>query len=87
MNSSVSEWLFSNIGTTTGVGTIRWKKFAIEELLVIYPDYIALMKINELVNNFKENRMPHLFFKQKINILINRLYKLNEGEIKYIQKQ
>ena len=26
LNSSVSEWLFSKTGTTTGVGTIRWKK-------------------------------------------------------------
>jgi hypothetical protein len=26
--------LFSKIGTTTGVGTVRWKKFKIEQLLV-----------------------------------------------------
>ena len=34
LNSSLSEYLFSKIGTTTGVGTIRWKKFKIENLLV-----------------------------------------------------
>ena len=33
LNSSVSEWLFSKVGTTTGVGTIRWKKYTIEQLI------------------------------------------------------
>ncbi len=31
LNSSVSEWLFSKVGTTTGVGKIRWKKYTIEQ--------------------------------------------------------
>ena len=26
LNSPLSEWFFSKIGTTTGVGTVRWKK-------------------------------------------------------------
>ena len=30
LNSALSEYLFSKIGTTTGVGTVRWKKFKIE---------------------------------------------------------
>ena len=34
LNSSLSEYLFSKIGTTTGVGTVRWKKFKIEQMLV-----------------------------------------------------
>ena len=34
LNSSLSEYLFSKIGTTTGVGTVRWKKFKIEQLFV-----------------------------------------------------
>lgn len=34
LNSSMSEWLFSKVGTTTGVGTIRWKKYTIEQLIV-----------------------------------------------------
>ena len=37
LNSSVSEWLFSKTGTTTGVGTIRWKKYTIEQLIVAKP--------------------------------------------------
>ena len=34
LNSPLSEYLFSKIGTTTGVGTVRWKKFKIEQLCV-----------------------------------------------------
>ena len=29
-NSKLSEYYFSQIGTTTGVGTVRWKKYKIE---------------------------------------------------------
>jgi hypothetical protein len=34
LNSTLSEYLFSKIGTTTGVGTVRWKKYTIEQLTV-----------------------------------------------------
>ena len=34
LNSKLSEYLFSKIGTTTGVLTVRWKKFTIEQLPV-----------------------------------------------------
>ena len=34
LNSKLSEYFFSKIGTTTGVGTVRWKKFTIEQLPV-----------------------------------------------------
>lgn len=38
LNSTLSEYLFSNIGTTTGVGTVRWKKFKIEQLFASVVD-------------------------------------------------
>ena len=34
LNSTLSEYLFSKIGTTTGVGTVRWKKFKVENIFV-----------------------------------------------------
>ena len=34
LNSALSEYLFSKIGTTTGVGTVRWKKYKIESIVV-----------------------------------------------------
>ena len=34
LNSPRSEYLFSKLDTTTGAGTIRWKKYKIEQQLV-----------------------------------------------------
>ena len=34
LNSPLAEWFFSKLGTTTGVGTVRWKKYTIEQLLI-----------------------------------------------------
>jgi len=34
LNSFLAEYLFSNIATTTGVGTLQWSKFTIEQLFV-----------------------------------------------------
>ena len=34
LNSTLAEYLFSKIGTTTGVGTVRWKKYKLEQLYV-----------------------------------------------------
>jgi hypothetical protein len=34
LNSTISEYLFSKIATTTGVGTTQWSKFTIEQLFV-----------------------------------------------------
>jgi len=32
LNSSLAEYYFSTLGTTTGMGTVRWKKYTIEQL-------------------------------------------------------
>ena len=34
LNSSLSKYYFAKLGTTTGVGTVRWKKFKLEEFPV-----------------------------------------------------
>ncbi len=89
MNSIVSEFIFSTIGTTTGVGTVRWKKFKIEQLFV--PKYIpeeiatALEEQCELIIG-KVNR--HESSAEEENILNNIIYKylaLSDAEIKYIE--
>ena len=38
LNSKMSEYAFSHIGTTSGMGTTRWLKYTIEQLLVPVPD-------------------------------------------------
>lgn len=45
LNSSLAEYLFSLQGTTTGVGTVRWKKYKLEQLALPRPteDICALL--------------------------------------------
>ncbi len=63
LNSPLSEYLFSKIGSTSGVGTVRWLKFTIEQLAVptlnstkqkewcdLFHDY-SLGKVTEVMIN------------------------------------
>ena len=60
--------MFSTIGTTTGVGTVRWKKFKIEQLYVprIIDETIAqAIEVNGLTlvplkGYFKDNKFKIL---------------------------
>ena len=49
LNSPLSEWFFSKLGTTTGVGTVRWKKYTIEELLIPKAEEYVVDQIECLV--------------------------------------
>jgi hypothetical protein len=86
LNSRISEWFFSNIGTTTGVGTIRWKKFTIEQLLVVMPDKNMLAQMNEIIIYFKNNKISHINFERETNSIINKIYELDKQEVKFIEK-
>ena len=87
LNSTISEWFFSSLGTTTGVGTIRWKKFTIEQLLVIPPNQKVIKLINDLIINFKNNQISNIIFEKETNLIINHLYALDKQEVNYIEKQ
>jgi hypothetical protein len=84
LNSKISEWFFSNIGTTTGVGTVRWKKFTIEQLLVIPPDNKTTKKMENLMSFLKSGQIPVSDFERETNILINSLYDLSNDEVNFI---
>jgi len=81
LNSSISEYLFSTIGTTTGVGTVRWKKYTIEQLLVpkVLPHeeqfFIQLLK------QFKFGKITEA----DINRHVYALCRLSEEEITFIE--
>jgi hypothetical protein len=84
LNSHISEWFFSNIGTTTGIGTVRWKKFTIEQLFVANPDNSILHKFNDLVDSLKLALISYADFEYESNHLINLLYDLDKKEIEFI---
>ncbi len=87
LNSSLSEYLFAQIGTTTGVGTVRWKKFTIEQLRVpkiskekekVYSEIV--LKIIEDLKNGK-NITPLV---EAIDNMIYKEFDLTDEEIKVI---
>ena len=90
LNSKLSEYLFSKIGTTTGVGTIRWKKFTIEQLLVpkinserqqVYEKLVL-----EIVNCTNSSGIiPDLA--KKLDYLIYQDFHFNQEEIQFIESQ
>ena len=60
LNSSLSKFYFSKLGTTTGVGTIRWKKFKLEELPIPKPDMLSPETLKKLMGTLNENEADKL---------------------------
>ncbi len=87
LNSSVSEWLFSKVGTTTGVGTIRWKKYTIEQLIVAKPSAEQQNIHLAAFNNLKVGKMSITDFECFSNKLMYDIYNLTSDEIQYIENK
>jgi hypothetical protein len=86
LNSKISEWFFSTIGTTTGVGTVRWKKFTIEQLLVISPDNKTIEKMKNLIYALKDREIQISDFEEETNLLINGIYGFDKNDVGFINK-
>ena len=91
LNCSVSEYMFSTIGTTTGVGTVRWKKFKIEQLYVPRNiDETMAQAIEEQCERIISITALHGSAPEEeriLNSLIYRFYGLSDSEIQYIEGQ
>jgi tRNA1(Val) A37 N6-methylase TrmN6 len=86
LNSKISEWFFSTIGTTTGVGTVRWKKFTIEQLLVIPPDSKTIERMRGLIHTLRDGKIQLSDFEEETNLLTNKIYGLDKDEVNFINK-
>ena len=91
LNCSVSEYMFSTIGTTTGVGTVRWKKFKIEQLYV--PRIIdettaqAIEEQCERIISITAQQGSAPEEERILNNIIYRFYGLSDSEIQFIESQ
>ena len=85
LNSPLSEWFFSKVGTTTGVGTVRWKKFTIQQLLL--PNITDRQQI--LFDNYVEQYMKGVKtktdFTKDVNAEIYKSVGLTDKEIDYVE--
>ena len=84
LNSPLSEYLFSKIGTTTGVGTVRWKKFKLEQLYVPRFDDVDNFFSCHLLRWFETKDVETL---HSINTMIYSLCGLSPEEIAFIELQ
>jgi hypothetical protein len=85
LNSKLGEWVFNQIGTTTGVGTNRWKKYTLEKLPIKIPTTLELIQIEKMIDSIIETRSTNEI--KKLNIVICQLYKLSHEEIQFIENQ
>ena len=85
LNSKLGEWLFSQIGTTTGVGTIRWKKYTIEQFLVKTPTDQELEKIEKQTEVVLKSATYENI--TVLDRLIYDLYSLSAMEQKYLENE
>ena len=89
LNSKLSEWYFNLIGTTTGMGTNRWKKYKIEMLPIMEPSEQQEKIIEGLVDEIiaaKKANADSIYIEKKLDQLIYDLYSLSADEIKIIEE-
>ena len=90
LNSKVSQWYFNLIGTTTGMGTNRWKKYKIEMLPIKTPTTNQEHEVEILVNSIIKIKKQDTFadtsaLESEIDQLVYKLYELTEEEIEIVE--
>ena len=85
LNSKLGEWSFNQIGTRTGMGTNRWKKYTLESLSVKIPTYDELKLIELLVDHVIHE--PNQENIASLDNAIYKLYQLSDDEIDFIELQ
>ena len=85
LNSPLSAYLFSKLGTTTGAGTLRWKKYKVEQQLVpdISPEHEQ--RIIDIYRKYQQTSdESHL---EEAYHIIYQIVGLSKEEIEYIEEQ
>lgn len=85
LNSPLSEWFFSKVGTTTGVGTVRWKKYTIQQLLLPNITYNHQIKFDNDVELYMKGALTKTEFAKKVNAKIYNFVGLSDIEIEYVE--
>ena len=85
LNAPLSEWFFSKIGTTTGVGTVRWKKYTIQELLIPRISDTQKAQFTTLVHCFIRHKISFDQLLRQANQLLYDAVDLTADEIRYIE--
>ncbi|MDI6033347.1 TaqI-like C-terminal specificity domain-containing protein [Flavobacterium sp. LB2P84] len=84
LNSKLLEWYFNQIGTATGVGTNRWKKYTIELLPIVVPNKETIEIIENHINSIIANKNFGKSIEEILNNIVFELYGLSKEESLYI---
>ena len=85
LNSPLSEWFFSKVGTTTGVGTVRWKKYTIQQLLLPNITDKQQIKFDKDVELYIKGELAKTDFAKEVNKEIYKSVGLSDIEIDYVE--
>ena len=85
LNSRLSEYFFAKIGTTTGMGTLRWKKYLIETLPVPHADNTTTEELEKLVDTMLSDKDHQNIYIDSINQKIYSIFNFNDDEISFIE--
>ncbi len=87
LNSRVAGWYFNQISSTTGMGTMMWAKYKIEQLPIASASDEEEGRLERLVERVlagKRSGGETGTWEAKIDALVMRLYGLNEEEMGYL---
>ncbi len=84
LNSPLSAYLFSKLGTTTGAGTLRWKKYKVEQQLVPNISLADEQRIIDLYRKYQQTSdESHL---EAAYHIIYHVVGIEKEEIEYIER-
>lgn len=88
LNSTFSEYFFAKYGTTTGMGTLRWKKYLIELLPIPRPSAEVENEFNSALDNLLSAIMPEDIENctRHINHLVYSTIGLTNQEIETVER-
>lgn len=85
LNSTLSEYFFAKIGTTTGMGTLRWKKYLVETLPVPLVDHKTMKQLEGIIDSMITEPEKSAYYINNINSIIYSVYAFSTEEIAFIE--
>ena len=83
LNSKLAEFLFSKIATKTGMGTVRWKKYKIEKLMVPHGDEKLIKNIESLYDRYVNSSDSSLL--KEIDTCLYYYFGLSDDNIEIVE--
>lgn len=90
LNSKLVSWYFGFIGTKSGMGTMRWLKYTIEQLPIVYPDAAEELEVSSRVDQILAAKKADpdadtSALEAEIDQLVYKLYNLTPEEIAVVE--